>query len=269
MPDRIGLECLSVFGLHPVEFVRLAADLGCGHVSLNLSGPANRLAQYPDISWGDDAGLRRDVAQALRQSVVGLALVEGFTIAPGMSAGDHAGALDMVADMGARAICAVSLERDRERGHAEFAQLAELAAQRGLVTTTEVGAGVLRNLARAAAALAAVASPHFRLLIDTMHFFRSGSTIADLAALDPAVIGHVQLCDVPMPAVIESYMEEALWERRAPGDGDLPLAEFVALVPDGVVIGLEIPVRSQALAGVGPHDRLGRCVAAARGLLAT
>ena len=78
---------------------------------------------------------------------------------------------------------------------------------------------------------------------------------ADLAALDPAVIGHVQLCDVPMPAQIESYMEEALYERRAPGDGDLPLADFVELVPEDVPIGLETPIRSEAEAGIGPEDR--------------
>ena len=35
--NPLGLECLSVFGLHPVEFIRLVGDLGCSHVTLNLS----------------------------------------------------------------------------------------------------------------------------------------------------------------------------------------------------------------------------------------
>jgi len=113
----------------------------------------------------------------------------------------------------------------------------------------------------------AVGNPNFQLLIDTMHFFRWGATAADLAALDPAIIGHIQLCDVPMPAIVESYMEEALHERRAPGDGDLPLVEFLAQVPRDVLVGLEVPIRSEALAGVGPCERLGRIVAAARRLL--
>jgi sugar phosphate isomerase/epimerase len=265
--NRLGLECLSAFGLDPVAFVHLAGDLGCGHVSLNLSGAANRLPCYPEANWREDAAMQRAVARALRERGVGLALVEGFAISPNNDAADHARDLDMIVEMGARAICSVSLDKDIGRTHDQFARLTELAAARGLLTTTEVGAGVLRNLGRAKEAVEAVGRPDFTLLIDTMHFFRSGSTVADLAALDPAVIGHVQLCDVPMPARIESYMEEALYERRAPGDGDLPLAEFVRLIPEGVVIGLEIPIRSEALAGVGPSERLGRCVAAARTLI--
>jgi len=70
-----------------------------------------------------------------------------------------------------------------------------------------------------------------------------------------------------MPAVIEPYMEEALHERRAPGDGDLPLRDFLQAAPRDIPIGLEIPIRSEALAGIGPRDRMGRCVAAARALL--
>ena len=144
-----------------------------------------------------------------------------------------------------------------------------MAGERGLLLTTEVGAGMMRNLDRASEAVRHAASPHFALLIDTMHFFRSGSTVEDLAALDPEWVGHVQLCDVPMPARIDSYMEEALYERRCPGDGDLPLRDFLAHVPADVPIGLEVPIRSEAEAGIGPRDRLGRYVAAAQAMLGT
>jgi hypothetical protein len=54
----------------------------------------------------------------------------------------------------------------------------------------------------------------------------------------------------------------------APGEGELPLAQFLRLVPDGVVVSLEIPMRSLAEAGVGPRERTARCVEAARTLLA-
>lgn len=262
--DRLGLECLSGLGLDPVTFVHLAAELGCAHVSLNLGGAANRLPDYAEFNLRADSPLQRTAAQALKDTGVGLALLEGFAIMPDRGAADLAPDLDIAADMGARAICAVSMERDRPRGIDQFAALTEMASARGMLTTTEVGAGVLRNLSRSLEAVTAVANPDFKLLIDTMHFFRSGSDIADLAAIDPGHIGHVQLCDVPMPAEMDSYMEEALFERRAPGDGDLPLAAFVEHIPPGVVIGLEIPIRSEAEAGVGPRERLSRCVEAAR-----
>jgi sugar phosphate isomerase/epimerase len=265
--NPLGIECLSTFGLHPVELIRLTGELGCSHVTLNLGPAANRLPLYPKMSFREDPSLQREIKAVLADSGVTIGVVEGFAILPDTSVEDFARDLDMVAGLGARAICTVSMERDVERTHAEFARLTELAAARGLVTTTELGAGALRRLDKARAALAAVAQPSFKLLVDTMHFFRFGGTVADFAALDPAVIGHIQLNDVPMPAMIDDYMQEALYERRAPGDGDLPLADFLRHVPEGVVVGLEVPIRSEVEAGIGPRERLARCVAQARALM--
>lgn len=266
---QLGLEYLSVFGLGVEDYIHLAGDLGCDFVSLNLRGAANRLLQYSPVDIRGDASTRRGLMAALAARGVRLALVEGFAIAPGVGAVELAADLDIAADMGAAAICVVSLEKDLSRTYGEFARLAEMAAQRNLVVTTEVGAGVTRNLAQSLAAVSAVGHPAFKLLIDTMHFFRTGATVMDLASVNPSLIAHVQLCDVPMPAVIENYMEEALYERRAPGDGDLPLAAFLANIPAATPIGLEIPIRSQAETGAGPRDRLGRCVAKARELIAS
>lgn len=267
--ERLGLECLSAFGQPPVEFIRIAGELGCGHVSLNLSGSANRLAPYPDYSIRNDAVLRHEISAALQGAGVRLSLLEGFALMPDTTPTDMAPLLDIAAELGARAICAVSLDRDMARRQDRFAELTELAGERGLLATTEVGAGALRNLDAAVDVARHVGSPHFALLIDTMHFFRSGSSVDDLRALDPAWIGHVQLCDVPMPATIASYMDEALYERRCPGDGDLPLEPFLARLPAGVPIGLEVPIRSEAEAGIGTKARLARCMDAARKLILT
>jgi sugar phosphate isomerase/epimerase len=263
---RLGIENLSTFGMDPAALVRLAAQLGCGHVSLNLGRAANPLDAATAPPLRGDPGLCAAVARELAESRVALSLLEGFALLPQV-APDWDADLDIAARLGARAIGAVSLERDIGRTCDEFARLAEAAAARGLLVATEVGAGVLRTLERCLAALDAVAHPGLVLLIDTMHFFRSGATVEQLAAIDPARIGHVQLCDVPMPALIAEYMEEALYERRCPGDGDLPLGAFMAAIPATVPIGLEVPIRSEACAGVSAQPRLARCVEAARALL--
>lgn len=263
---QLGIEYLSTFGMDPVEYIHLAADLGFEFASLNLSGSANRLPPYPEHPWRHDRAVQTAMKQAIADRDIAIGLVEGFGILPDTSVADHAAALDLVAEMGARSICAVSMDRDLARTHAEFAELTDMAAQRGLITTTEVCAGVMRNLERSLAAHAAVGNPSFRLLIDTMHFFRFGSSVEDMAALDPGVIGHVQLCDVPMPAVIDDYMQEALYERRAPGDGDLPLADFLNRLPAAIPVGLEVPIRSEFEAGISAHDRFARILAATRAM---
>src|SRR5258705_138675 len=83
-----------------------------------------------------------------------VSLMEGFAVLPDRDA-DYACDLDSAAELGARAICAVSMDRDAGRTHAVYAQLAEQAAERGLVTTTEACAGVYRSLAKAMGSVAA------------------------------------------------------------------------------------------------------------------
>ena len=112
-----------------------------------------------------------------------------------------------------------------------------------------------------------VGRPEFRLLIDTMHLVRSGSGAADLAAIDPDHVGYAQLNDTTLRPRTDNYMEEAIYERMVPGDGELPLHDILSALPADVVIELEVPRRSLALAGVSPIDRLRPCVDAARRLM--
>lgn len=72
------------------------------------------------------------------------------------------------------------------------------ADARGIKTTIEIGTGSLPDLPAALAVVGHVGRLSFRLLIDTLHFFRIGGTVADIAALDSNIIGYVQLCDAPL-----------------------------------------------------------------------
>ena len=119
------------------------------------------------------------------------------------------------------------------------------------------------------AAVEHVGRDEISLLIDTMHVARSGAGPDDLRALPAERIGHVQLCDVPLRSTREyHYAEEAMYHRMVPGEGELPLAEMLAALPPDRVVGLEVPMRSRAEAGVSAYDRILPCVESARALLA-
>ncbi len=77
------------------------------------------------------------------------------------------------------------------------------ADARGIKTTIEIGTGSLPDLPVALAVVGHVVRLSFRLLIDTLHFFRIGGTVADIAALDSNIIGYVQLCDAPLVVSIQ------------------------------------------------------------------
>lgn len=266
--DNLGIEFISVFGLPPAPFVELAADLGCRNISLGLHPADCNPHGYPPYAL-DDPAVQREFKAALRDRGVSLALAEGFFVMPGRDVGDFAGALDMMRGLGAQRINTLALEPDQGRCFDQFAALAELAAARGMATTLEFIPGTaVGDLATAAAAQRHVGRPEFGVLVDTMHLVRSGGGAADVAALAPGVVTYAQLCDCPLASPYASYAEEAKYERLPPGEGEFPLLDILKAVPHDLVIGLEIPQRRLAESGVGPHERLGRCVEAARALLA-
>ena len=269
--NELGIERLGLFGMSPVDIVALAADLDCPCVGIGLAPAPGGYNPDGHAAWSlrEDAALRRETIAAARESGVRIAIVEGFAVMPDHDVRSFAGDLDLVAELGCGRINVVSIGKDMRQAIDGFAALSDMAAERGLLVSAEMGSlGPLDRVAPALEVVRGVGRPNFSLLVDTMHFFRLGNTIEDLAALDPALVGHVQLADAPWAPRFDTYIEEAMYERMAPGDGELPLAGFLRHVPGGVVVGLEIPLRSLAEAGIGPRERTRRCVEAARSLLA-
>ena len=267
--DRLGIGFLGGFGLPPVEFVNLTADLGCRYMSAVVQGAALVPLGYPPFSLKDDLALRRDMLAAMNHRGVTISLGDGFLVLPGAEMPSFCADLDVLAELGVPRINVVSLDSDLSRTFDQFAILTELAAQRSIQTVVEPVPGLtVGDLPTALAAREHVGRPDFRLLIDTMHLVRSGSSAADVAAIDPDHIGYAQLNDTTLRPRIDNYMEEAMFERMVPGEGELPLRDILSALPPDIVIEIEVPRRSLALAGVGPIDRLRPCVEAARRLLA-
>lgn len=266
---HLGLGFLSVFGLPPVDFVDLAADLGCSHISMFLRGLPLAPLGYPPFSLAKDDALRRDLSAALGHRGVTITLADGFMVLPGSDVQALSPDLDIVAELGIPRINAISLDPDLGRSFDQFAVLAELAAQRGVRTVVEcVPTLPVGDVPTALAAVEHVGRPDFQLLIDPMHVTRSGCGPSDLAAIDPARVGYAQLNDTTLQPTIANYMEEAMYERLAPGEGELPLGQIIEVLPPGLVFELEVPQRALALSGVSPIDRLRPCVEAARRVLA-
>jgi sugar phosphate isomerase/epimerase len=268
--DRLAIEFICVFGMPPVEFIELAARLGCPRIGL-APGPVVSLpGLYPAWDLRSDPGLRRDVAKALKDNGVTITLGEGFLIMPQIPAERLASDMDILAELGATLVNAVCLEAEFAANVDGFGRFAEMADERGLSVTVEFMPGMtIGSLATADALVSEVNRANAGLLLDAMHLFRSGATVADLAAIDPAHIRYAQLCDVPLSPVVAEYADEARFERMAPGDGQLPLVDFIKALPKHVPLGLELPQRSLLEQGVGAADRLAPALAKARALVAT
>jgi sugar phosphate isomerase/epimerase len=84
------------------------------------------------------------------------------------------------------------------------------------------------------------------ILIDNLHLSRSGGSVAQLAALDPARFPYLQIADAPaqVPTEPMALLDEAINGRLLPGQGALPIDELLAAVPH---VPLSFEVRSRDL----------------------
>ena len=112
----------------------------------------------------------------------------------------------------------------------------------------------VKTLAMAQSLIAASGRHEVGLVIDTLHLARSGGDAAALRQLDPRQVGLVQICDAP--ALLSDHstlLDEAMTGRLYPGDGALPLADFLAALPADCEIECETPVKADA--GLSQQER--------------
>lgn len=267
---RLGLEMLTLLGMPPVEYIKLAAELGCREVSSGLSGlPLSMFGLtdvfYPDWSLRDDPALRREMKAVMADTGVKIGLAEGFRASANEDIRACAGDLDLMAELGALRLNAICMEDDLAMAKDKLAVLAEMTAERGMIFTIEFFPPTgITSLEKALEVCEHIGRGKARVLLDTTHLFRTGGTVAQVAALDPDLIGYCQLSDARMAPWDENYMNDAMFARKVPGTGELPLRELIAVLPADLTISLEVPRLEDLRAGMSPRDHAARCVAAAR-----
>jgi sugar phosphate isomerase/epimerase len=113
----------------------------------------------------------------------------------------------------------------------------------------------ISSLTTALAVIEAVGRDDVGVLVDALHLARAGQTPSDLAAVDPAKLPYLQLCDAPAAppdASLAGLRDEALNGRLVAGHGALPLHELLDAVPE---VPLSLEVRSAALLRDYPDPR--------------
>ena len=188
-----------------------------------------------------------------------------------MKAGTAENLVPLAAAVGARSISIVEyygVDLGTDRAAAGFAHACDVAAEHDLLVTLEFlpWTGV-STLAEAIAVVRAAGRPNGGLLVDSWHLFRSGATLADLAAVPTDLVGYVQIDDAP--AIAEADLgEETTHRRLVPGDGGLDLLGFVrtlrAIGYDGP---LGVEVYSDDLAALDPAEAARRCGDGTRAVL--
>ncbi len=243
----LSLDHLTLFELTPPELVQIAAEAGFAHVGLRLhpaAPPGER--QHPMLG---DSPMRRETLARMRDTGVAVFDFGVFRLKRGVDVRTFEPVLESAAVLGARHAVVNGDEPDARVLADLLHGLCELGRPYGVRMNLEPTPWTgIPTLGAAIAVLAACGHPEARLMIDTIHVDRSGGTLADLAAVPPALIDYVQVCDAagPRPADFETMIHQARNERAFPGDGNLDLAGMLSVLPDGIPLSLEAPVKSLA-----------------------
>ncbi len=218
----------------PPEVVSAAAAAGFGMVGIWFD------AETWSVTRAREVRLRLDAT-----GLVALDM-EPIFVTPD---GDHGERLiDAAAEVGARNVLTVSRGLEPARFVDRFAELCDHAAPAGITVVVEPTLLYsVATLDEAEEVVARAGRPNGAILADNLHVDRAGGKpITVLRQLDPALVPYAQVCDAaarPADASRPGLFSDARDERRLLGEGALPVREFLAALPAGIPLSLEIRSR--------------------------
>lgn len=201
----------------------------------------------------------RDTRAALARTGLPALDVEVVWIRPDTKMDDHRKVLDVGAELGAANVLCVSSHPDVGVTVDELSALCRHAEGSGMRVALEFGIFTeVKNLSQALAVLDRVGHPLRAVLVDPIHVDRSGTTIEQIAAIDPMLLPYAQICDAraerPDPADFDAVITDAIDLREQCGQGVLPLAGMLQALPAGIPLSIEL--RSAALRDAFAHPAL-------------
>lgn len=239
-PRPLSLDQLTVIGARPAELVDIAARAGFAAISPWLGAVRYDALPAAHLRKGDPETAA--MAQRLRDTGVTINQADGFGLPDDAPLDAYRDGIALMAEMGARNIVSLVFDSEPERGLDRFCQLDQWAQEAGIGIVLEfTPLSRIAGLPEALDFLRRVDSANAGLLVDLLHLAQSGGTPADLAALPPGLVRGAQLCDGPAQVDFAAYAHNAIMHRLWPGEGELPVADFLRALPGDIVIGVEIP----------------------------
>jgi sugar phosphate isomerase/epimerase len=260
----LSLAHLSELDVPPLALVELAARAGFASIGLRTSPASAGGVEYPLRSAVEQAEMRK------RLSANGIKVleVEMVPLSAATRVADYKPMIETGAAIGATRLTVGGDSADFSLVAERLAEMAELAQPYGIAIDLEfMPFRAVQSLAHAVEVVRRARHPNAHILIDALHVFRSGTSPAEFAQLDPAMLGPCQLCDAPVQAPpAAELVVEARTRRLLPGQGGLALDALLDALPAGTALGVEVPLGGQR-PDLDPGARLALLVKSTREFL--
>ena len=247
MTRQYSLAHLSMIAVPPMKFADVAADAGFQWFSLRLTPSPSTGVDHGTI--GDDRALER-LRQHIDASGSRLLDLEVIRMKGPDSVRESVPLLEAAQALGARYVIATVEDSDRERSLDTLAAMAQAAEQHQAAIAVEFMMFTsCRTLVDCAEMVRSVGTPNVVVLPDVLHLIRSGGSVGQLASIEPSLLPYAQICgahgDGAAPDA-DAARAEGVRARLMPDEGDLPVREFVAALPQETIISVEAPLVGQA-----------------------
>jgi sugar phosphate isomerase/epimerase len=242
----LGLAHFTVLEIPPLDLMNLASRIGYTSVGLRLH-PAFPGAPYYTIAVGSND--MREIKLRMKNEGISVYDIEFVIIDEDFSAARLASILESGSELGAKRLSVCGDDADRSRLTANFAELCDLAANFDMGVDLECMAWrKVGSFPEALRIVKEAGRPNGGALVDALHLSRTGGYPKDLRDVPSRWVRSAQLCDAPaaQPTSTEAIIEEARSKRLPPGEGDLPLDELLSVLPDDVVLSVEVPMNTDA-----------------------
>lgn len=261
--DRSVLSHFTLAPMHPIEDrIRLAAEHGFGSIGLFVG----QFLALEKEGWSTSR-----IAETLDQHGVGLSEIEVITgLGRDGRGGDRAALWEdaawRLADaFGCRYLQVIGPAGERVEAARAFGTLCDRAADHGLVVGLEfvpftdiVSAGdswrIVEDAGRA----------NGGVCVDVWHVERGTRDLEELARIPGELITGVQVNDGTIEPADPDYYTDCLAHRRAPGDGEMRVAEILSIVrASGSVVPWSVEAPSTS-GWAAPDEHVARCAAGLR-----
>src|SRR5579875_3705224 len=225
MERATGLEHLTMLDIAPPDFVGLAARAGFDTVGLRVAPVTPGEEAWP---MGPGSPMLAETLRRCADTGVFVLAVEAIVLGPDSAPARCQPVLETAAELGARYLNVICDDPDTGRFADRFAALTGLGRLYGVRPVVEFTAyRPVRTLADAVTI--ARNSGGGGVLLDAPHTQPRGLPV-------PALISRGQHADQWDDAVLEARAM-----RLLPGEGELPLAELVSVLPGDLPVSIEAP----------------------------
>ena len=265
MSRMLSLAHLTAIDLAPPQLIRSAAAAGFDAVGLRLIRVTDTSPGYPLMT---DRAMMQATKAAMNETGLKVHDIEFVKIDPEIEIAALDAFLDAGAELGAHQVVSAPYDPDLNRLVDHLGALAEMASKRGLGISVEFFPWTtVPNLA-AAIDVVNHAGPNIGILVDSLHFDRSGSSLRQLASVPHDRLHFAHICDAPVhpPYSKDDLLHTARAERLPPGEGQIDLSGFIAALPPDLPLGVEVPMNGLA-ATMGLDVVIARAMAGTRALL--